>query len=167
MVKRDRDRVWYGSNSPAEEPHKPQPAAQGITRHAQVGVGETMKAPAKKARRETSSAQEEARRLATQTSLSGNVDRTQGDHDQQAMRQPTDPRSTKCNCGTEKTPPLFRVRAPGSAISPRSPVRTAGNLLQLEPGMESSPVMMVGLPLGGMIEQAHAYRDDAVTRKEL
>ena len=151
-----------------------------------------MEPPAKKARRNPSSAQQGARHLATQTSLSGTTDRVQGDHDQHAMRQPTGPRSTKYNSGTETTPPLFLVRAPGSAIPPRSPVRVAyadpthqsstrarpagsqlhcrcisENLVQLEPGMESSPVMMIGLPLGGMIEQAHIYRDDAVTRKEL
>ena len=192
MVKRDRARVWYGSVSPAQEPHKLPPAAQGDTRNAQVGVGATMEPPAKKARRNPSSAQQGARHLATQTSLSGTTDRVQGDHDQHAMRQPTGPRSTKYNSGTETTPPLFLVRAPGSAIPPRSPVRVAyadpthqsstrarpagsqlhcrcisENLVQLEPGMESSPVMMIGLPLGGMIEQAHIYRDDAVTRKEL
>ncbi|KAK0927095.1 hypothetical protein LTR91_010883 [Friedmanniomyces endolithicus] len=184
MVKRDRARVWYGSVSPAQEPHKLPPAAQGDTRNAQVGVGATMEPPAKKARRNPSSAQQGARHLATQTSLSGTTDRVQGDHDQHAMRQPTGPRSTKYNSGTETTPPLFLVRAPGSAIPPRSPVRLfstrprpaasqlhcrciSENLLQLEPGLESSPVMMIGLPLGGMIEQAHVYRDAAVTRKEL
>ncbi|KAK0277795.1 hypothetical protein LTR35_009631 [Friedmanniomyces endolithicus] len=184
MANRDRARVWYGSNPLAQESHEVPPAAQGITRNSLVSVGATLEPPAKKARRTTSSAQQEAHRLATQTTLSGTVDRVQGDQDQQAMRQPTDPRSTKRDSGTETTPPLFLVRAAGSAMPPRQPVRISStrprpagsqlycrcigeNLVQLEPGMESSPVMMIGLPLGGIIEQAHIYRDDAVARKKL
>ncbi|KAK1060550.1 hypothetical protein LTR74_011794 [Friedmanniomyces endolithicus] len=184
MAKRHRARVWYGSVSPAQEPHNLPPAPQGDTRNAQVGVGAIMEPPAKKARRNSSSAQQGARHLATQTSLSRTTDRVQGDYDQHAMRQLTGPRSTKYNSCTETTPPRFLVRAPGSATPPRSPVRLfstrprpaasqlhcrciSETLLQLKPGLESSPVMMIGLPLGGMIEQAHIYRDDAVTRKEL
>jgi len=192
MAKRDRARVWYGSDLPVQEPHKLLPAVQGVIRHAQSGVQANLEPPTKKARRTTSSEPQEAHRLATETSLSGTADRVQGDQDQQATRQPADARGTRCKIGIEATPPLFLVRAPGSTIPPLSPVRIAyadpthqsstrprpvasqlhsrcicKSLLQLEPGMESSPVMMIGLPLGGMIEQAHVYRDDAVTRKDL
>ncbi|TKA69277.1 hypothetical protein B0A55_08518 [Friedmanniomyces simplex] len=109
----------------------------------------------------------------------------------EADKQPTAPRGTKRKFRTAIPPPPFLTLAPEREMPWRSPVRIAWadpthqisthprpatsqlhsrcisqSLVQLEPGMESSPVTMIALPLGGMIELAHVYSDDKVTRAE-